>query len=111
MDPAWGAHVLVTRADPAQVAIVLGGEIDLAAVPDLDQVLALVRTCVPARAGTPVCVDLCTTTYVGLPAVSFLVSLADYVDPGQVRLHGVDAAFGRVLEVCGLTDRFAVAGR
>jgi anti-anti-sigma factor len=90
------------RPGGAGLVIGLGGELDVASLPDvypqLDELLS--------RAPAPVCLDLAELDFLDSSGVTMLVRIANHFQ--QVRTVGATEPVRRVLEVLGLSDRLGL---
>lgn len=77
----------------------VGGEIDMAAAPELEQALK------PSSAvGGPVVVDLTAVSFLDSTGINALVTAAQRLPTGCLILHGVHGRVAKVLELVRLSD-------
>ena len=97
---AWLTVTDASDGGPLQVA--LGGELDIAGLPDVAPRLdALLE-----RAPQPVRLDLGELRFLDSSGVAVLIRLANHFDP--VTAGNAAPAVRRVVQVLGLTDRFGL---
>jgi len=91
----------VGERDPV-VVVTLGGEIDLACVPDLLAAAEQIRSLPPSAFRNAVVVDLSAATFLGLVGVEFLEVLERAAAPGGLVVVGASAHVCRLLALLGL---------
>jgi anti-sigma B factor antagonist len=89
-----------TEAGP--LVILLGGELDLAGVTDVDAQIEELLT----REPQPVLLDLTDVSFCDSSGIAVLIRLANHF--GSIRVRGAAPGVRRVIEVLGLADRFGL---
>lgn len=84
------------------VVVTLGGEIDLAYVPDLLAAAEHIRSLPASAFRNAVVVDLSAATFLGLVGVEFLEMLEGAAAPGGLVVVGASAHVCRLLALLGL---------
>ena len=98
------ATLEVAPAADGSLVVRLGGELDLASLPEVTPGLEDVL----ARPAQPVQLDLGTLDFLDSTGVSVLVRIANHF--GQVRTSAAGEPVRRVIEVLGLAPRFGLDG-
>jgi anti-sigma B factor antagonist len=97
---------LTVESESADGALLigLGGELDIAGLPDVAHELEAVL----ARAPQPVQLDLTDLRFLDSSGVTVLIRIANHFEP--VTARGATPAVRRVIQVLGLTGRFGLDG-
>jgi len=98
------ATLSVVEEPGGRLCLRLGGELDIASLPDIeDGVPALL-----AREPQPLLIDLPALTFMDSSGVAVLIRIANRFRPVETR--NATPAVRRVLESLGLADRFGLDG-
>jgi anti-anti-sigma factor len=95
---------LAIEADADRVCVRVGGELDIASLPEVQPELDALL----GRPRQPLLLDLADLDFMDSSGVAVLIRLANHF--GEVRTDRPTAAVRRVLEALGLAGRFGLVG-